>query len=100
MYATLQGDGRPILVGGAVYAAGYSKSLALLRACIAESVAVPTHIFFVDDAPNNAYEVHRDLPGWLREWSADEASRGARQDLAAEPVVRSLWWDLHEEEPA
>ena len=98
MYATLQGDGRPILVGGAVYAAGYSKSLALLRACIAESVAVPTHIFFVDDAPNNAYEVHRDLPGWLREWSADEASRGARQDLAAEPVVRSLWWDLHEEE--
>ena len=98
MYATLQGDGQPILVGGAVYAAGYSKSLALLRACIAESVAVPTHIFFVDDAPNNAYEVHRDLPGWLREWSADEASRGARQDLAAEPVVRSLWWDLHEEE--
>ena len=98
MYATLQGDGRPILVGGAVYAAGYSKSLALLRACIAESVAVPTHIFFVDDAPNNAYEVHRDLPGWLREWSADEASRGARQDLAAEPVVGSLWWDLHEEE--
>ena len=98
MYATLQGDGRPILFGGAVYAAGYSKSLALLRACIAESVAVPTHIFFVDDAPNNAYEVHRDLPGWLREWSADEASRGARQDLAAEPVVRSLWWDLHEEE--
>ena len=98
MYATLQGDGRPILVGGAVYAAGYSKSLALLRACIAESGAVPTHIFFVDDAPNNAYEVHRDLPGWLREWSADEASRGARQDLAAEPVVRSLWWDLHEEE--
>lgn len=99
MYATLEGDGRPILVGGAVYAAGYSKPLALLHASTRpESAPAPTHIFFIDDAPNNAYEVHRDLPGWLRQWSAQGSGDGARQERAAEPVLRSLWWDLFEEE--
>jgi hypothetical protein len=96
MYATLQGDGRPILVGGAVYASGYSKPLALLHACTAESAPAPTHIFFIDDAPNNAYEVQRDLPGWLRQWSAQE--KVGHDVPAAEPVLRSLWWDLFEEE--
>jgi len=113
MYATLQGDGRPIVVGGdaskeaqkepaasagAVYACGYSKSLALLHACTAESAPAPTHIFFIDDAPNNAYEMHRDLPGWLRQWSAHKVGQGVHQEPAAEPVLRSLWWDLFEEE--
>ena len=98
MYATLQGDGRPILVGGSVYASGYSKSLALLHACTAGSAPAPTHVFFIDDAPNNAYEVHRDLPGFLRQWSAHVVGHGVRQEPAAEPVLRSLWWDLFEEE--
>ena len=94
MYATLHGDGQPIVIGGAVYACGYSKSLALLHACTAESAPAPTHIFFIDDAPNNAYEVQRDLPGWLRQWSAQTMGHGVRQ----EPVLRSLWWDVYEEE--
>ena len=98
MYATLQGDGRPIVVGGAVYASGYSKSLALLHACTAACAPAPTHVFFVDDAPNNAYEVHRDLPGLLRQWSAHMIGDSVRQEPTAEPVVRSLWWDLYEEE--
>jgi len=98
MYATLQGDGRPIVVGGAVYACGYNKPLALLHACTAESVPAPTHIFFIDDAPNNAYEVHRDLPGWLRQWSAQNAGHDAHQEPGVKPVLRSLWWDLFEEE--
>jgi hypothetical protein len=106
MYATLQGDGRPIAVGGAVYASGYHKSLALLHACTAEGWrgSAPTHIFFVDDAPNNAYEVHRDVPGWLRQWRASGPSGHGRPAAAhssedpTEPVVRSLWWDLFEEE--
>ena len=110
MYATLQGDGRPIAVGGAVYASGYHKSLALLHACTAEGWrgSAPTHIFFVDDAPNNAYEVQRDLPVLLRQWaaaqrgasggSADEAAAAAAAAKAAAVVVRALWWDLHDEE--
>ena len=59
---------------------------------------MPTHIFFIDDAPNNAYEVHRDLPGWLQQWSARRVGEGGRQEAAVEPVLRSLWWDLFEEE--
>ena len=98
MYATLQGDGQPIVVGGGVYACGYSKSLALLHACTAESAPAPTHIFFIDDAPNNAYEVQRDLPGWLRQWSAQTMGHGVGQEPVAGPVLRSLWWDLYEEE--
>ena len=81
-----------------MYACGYNKALALLHACTAESAPAPTHIFFIDDSPNNAHEVHRDLPGWLRQWSAHKAGQGVHQEPAAEPVLRSLWWDLFEEE--
>jgi hypothetical protein len=94
MYATLEGEGRPILFGGSVFASGYDKCLALMLASTAEAARRPTHIFFIDDAPNNAYEVHRDLPGRLREWAAS----GADEERAAAPVVRALWWDAYEEE--
>jgi len=99
MYATLLGDGQPVVLGGALFAAGYSKSLALLRACTAEPASrAPTHVFFIDDAPHNAYEVHCQLPGRLQEWLAHEVARGVRDEPGPVPVVRSLWWDLYEEE--
>ena len=107
MYATLEGEG-PILFGRSIYASGYAKPLALLLACTAEAVEPPTHVFFIDDAPNNAYEVQRDLPERLRQWaaaqrgasggSADEAAAAAAAAKAAAVVVRALWWDLHDEE--
>ena len=106
MYATLEGEG-PILFGRSIYASGYAKPLALLLACTAEAAEPPTHVFFIDDAPNNAYEVQRDLPVLLRQWaaaqrgasggSADEAAAVAAAKAAA-VVVRALWWDLHDEE--
>ena len=99
MYATLQGDGGPILHGGSVLASGYNKCLALLFACTAQSDArPPTHIFFVDDNPHNAYEVHCDLPERMRVWAGAEACHSGPQVTGWAPVVRSLWWDLHEEE--
>ena len=98
MYATLEGEGRPILFGRSVYASGYDKSLALMLACTVEATSPPTHIFFIDDAPNNAYGVHRDLPDRLRQWTALELASSANKEPASPPVVRALWWDLYEEE--
>ena len=47
---------------------------------------------------SNAYEVHCDLPDRLRQWAAREAASSGSQVTGAVPVVRSLWWDLYEEE--
>ena len=50
------------------------------------------------------FYVHRDVPGWLRQWRASGPSGHGRPAAAhssedpTEPVVRSLWWDLFEEE--
>lgn len=105
MYAELIGEG-PIVVGSSVYAPGYHKSLALLLACTADASRPVSHVFFIDDAPNNAYEVQRDLPGWLsRCVEAERAGGGSGVDAQGNaqqqrqpPVVRALWWDLYEEE--
>ena len=102
MYANLKGEG-PIVFGRSVYVAGYNKSLALMLACGSEATRPPTHIFFIDDAPNNAYDVHCALPGLLRRQQPPfEGGAGAANSRehtpAALPVVRALWWDLYEEE--
>jgi len=95
MYDTLEGDGRPILFDHCLYAAGYHKVMALMHACTADPARPPTHIFFIDDAPNNAYEVHHSLADRLRQL---QQGGGNKEPDALEPVVRSLWWDLYEEE--